>query len=152
MADIFDNTILCNNCNTKMQKAQMIKNGFVFRLLVCQKCGEKIVHPNDEAEYEKFMSLRGKEFRVKMRMVGNSYSVSIPREIVDFMNEQEKIMDNMVKLCFEQMGKLSLNFEEQTGRQNNNIIHGAGNNLNNHLNKEMNKNFPIKNIKYEDEK
>ena len=112
MADIFDNTILCRKCNTKMQKAQLLKNGFAFRALVCPKCGEKIIHPSDEAEYERFTNLKNKEFHVKMRLVGNSYAVSIPKEIVSFMREQEKIMNDMVRLCFEDMGKLSLNFRE----------------------------------------
>jgi len=43
-------------------------------------------------------------------MVGNSYTVSIPKEIVSFMREQEKRMDDMVQLCFQEMGRLSLNF------------------------------------------
>ena len=43
-------------------------------------------------------------------MVGNSYAVSIPKEIVDFIKEQEKIMNDMVRLCFEDFGRLSLNF------------------------------------------
>ena len=76
------------------------------------KCHEKIIHPSDEAEFNRFNSLKNKEFRVKMRLVGNSYAVSIPKEIVLFMREQEKIMDDMVKLCFEDFGKLSLNFGE----------------------------------------
>jgi hypothetical protein len=54
--------------------------------------------------------LRKKEFNVKMRFVGNSYAVSIPREIVDFMKEQEKIMDEMVRLSFEEFGRISLVF------------------------------------------
>jgi hypothetical protein len=45
-----------------------------------------------------------------MRMVGNSYAVSIPREIVDFMKEQEKIMNHMVRLSFEEAGRISLMF------------------------------------------
>ena len=108
--DVFDNTILCKRCNSKMQKAKVAKNGFLLRVVVCPKCNEKIIHPNDEQEYHRFMNLRNKEFRVKMRLVGNSYAVSIPKEIVSFMQEQEKIMDEMVRLCFEDMGKLSLNF------------------------------------------
>jgi len=52
-----------------------------------------------------------------MRLVGNSYAVSIPKEIVSFMNEQEKIMDSMVKLCFEDIGRLSLNFAEAQKRK-----------------------------------
>ena len=43
-------------------------------------------------------------------MVGNSYAVSIPRQIVDFIKEQEKVMNNMVSLCFDDPFKLSLNF------------------------------------------
>jgi hypothetical protein len=110
--DIFDNPILCRNCNTKMSKAKLAKNSFLMRAMVCGKCGHKIIHPTDETEYNKFMSLRNKEFRVKMRLVGNSYAVSIPKEIVSFIREQEKIMDDMVKLCFEEAGRLSLNFNQ----------------------------------------
>lgn len=113
MVDIFDNTILCKNCNAKMQKAKIVKNGFIFRAVVCPKCDEKIIHPVDEQEYIRFKDLKNKEFRVKMRLVGNSYAVSIPKEIVLFMNEQKKAMDEMVKLCFEDFGRLSLNFNRR---------------------------------------
>lgn len=110
MTDIFDNTILCKKCNVKMKKSELVKNGFILRAMVCPKCGSKIIHPADEQEYNKFINLKNKEFRVKMRLVGNSYAVSIPKEIVSFIREQEKIMDNMVRLCFEDFGRLSLNF------------------------------------------
>ncbi|MEX2016852.1 MAG: hypothetical protein WD876_00045 [Candidatus Pacearchaeota archaeon] len=119
MTDIFDSTILCNECNTKMQKQNVAKNGFVLRALVCPKCNSKVVHPVDEAEYEKFVDLKNKDFRVKMRMVGNSYAVSIPMEIVSFIKEQENKMNDMVKLCFEEAGRLSLNFNEP-GQENKN--------------------------------
>ena len=108
--DLFDNTILCKDCNIKMKKASLIKNGFELRALVCEKCGYKIIHPQDEVEYQRFLDIRGKTFRVKMRIVGNSYAVSIPREIVDFMHEQEKIMNDMVSMCFNDAKKLSLVF------------------------------------------
>ena len=116
MTDIFNNTILCNKCNTKMQKAKIVKNGFVLRAMICPKCHEKIIHPTDEQEYTKFINLRNKDFRVKMRLIGNSYAVSIPKEIVSFIREQEKIMNDMVRLCFEESGRLSLNFGESTTR------------------------------------
>lgn len=115
MTDIFDNTILCKNCNSEMQKAKVSRNGFLLRVVVCEDCNEKILHPMDEENYNKFINLRNKEFSVKMRMVGNSYAVSIPKEIVSFMNNQKKTfneLDNMVKLCFEEMGRVSLNFGE----------------------------------------
>ena len=112
MQDIFDNTILCRRCSSKMQKAKIARRGFLLRAVVCPKCDDKIIHPVDEAEYNRFINLKNKEFKVKMRLVGNSYAVSIPKEIISFMGEQKKIMDEMVRLCFEDFGKLSLNFEE----------------------------------------
>ncbi len=57
-----------------------------------------------------------------MRMVGNSYAVSIPREIVDFMQEQENMMNNMVKLCFEEAGKISLGFDLNDEQEKSRIL------------------------------
>ena len=111
MQDIFDHTILCKKCGRKMEKASFIRNGFEIRALVCPLGHDKIIHPQDEEEYKKFKELKQKEFKVKMRIVGNSYAVSIPKEIVSFMQEQEKLMNDMVRLCFEESGRLSLNFK-----------------------------------------
>ncbi len=113
--DIFDNTILCNKCNREMIKIKVVKNGFLLRAVECDKCGGRIIHPKDEQEHENFIKLKNKTFRVKMRIVGNSYAVSIPMEIVNFMKEQEKIMDDMVRLCFNDAKKLSLIFGEPRG-------------------------------------
>lgn len=110
MTDIFDNTILCKNCNKKMSNASIEKNNFKLRLVECKKCGNKIIHPQDLKEYEDFTNLRKKHYKVKLRFVGNSYAVSIPREIVNFMNEQDRQMKQMVNLCLEEFDKISLNF------------------------------------------
>ncbi|MEX0920688.1 MAG: hypothetical protein WDZ62_00275 [Candidatus Pacearchaeota archaeon] len=112
MADIFDNTILCNKCNKKMAKNEVAKNGFILRVVSCPNCGQQIIHPYDKQEYNKFINLKNKEYKVKMRLVGNSYAVSIPKEIVSFIREQERIMDDMVRLCFEDFGRLSLSFNK----------------------------------------
>ena len=99
----------------RMMPFKANKNGFILRAVACPKCNDKIVHPKDEIEYNDFMNLKKKEFNVKMRFVGNSYAVSIPKEIVNFMKEQENIMDDMVKLCFEEFGKISLVFGKCDG-------------------------------------
>jgi|TARA_B100001971_G_C18069314_1_gene472209 uncharacterized paraquat-inducible protein A len=108
--DIFNNTILCGKCQVKMKPVNFEKNGFVLRAVVCPKCHAKIIHPKDEQEYKNFINLKKKQYNVKMRFVGNSYAVSIPKEIVNFMKEQEKIMNEMVRLSFEEFGRISLNF------------------------------------------
>lgn len=119
--DIFDSTILCKNCDKEMKKVQYMKNGFTFRAVKCDKCGDKIIHPHDEVEYQHYMQLRGKRYNVKLRMVGNSYAVSIPREIVNFINEQDKMMDELVSLSFERMGKISLIFDKMMEEENKRI-------------------------------
>ncbi len=108
--DIFDNTIICSKCNEEMKKVSIAKNGFLLRAVVCPKCNEKIIHPVDDEEYNRYINLRNKEFKVKMRQVGNSYAVSIPKEIVSFMESQKEMMNDMVRLCFEDLGHVSLNF------------------------------------------
>tara|TARA_B100001964_G_scaffold239404_1_gene306767 strand:+ start:1678 stop:2016 length:339 start_codon:yes stop_codon:yes gene_type:complete len=111
MTDIFDNTILCKHCNKKMQPATVAKNGFHLRTVKCETCRNQIIHPEDLKEYGDFQNLKKKNFKVKLRYIGNSYAVSIPREIIDFMNEQEKQMNDMVNMCMEDFGRLSLNFK-----------------------------------------
>ena len=66
-----------------------------------------------------------------MRFVGNSYAVSIPKEIVNFMQEQEKIMNDMVRLSLEEFGRISLCFGHSQNTQ-----HPQDNNLKEKLNKE----------------
>jgi len=136
MADLFDNKILCGKCNLQMKSISIAKNGFILRAVECSKCGSKIIHPHDEQEYKDFVELKKKEFSVKMRFVGNSYAVSIPKEIVNFMQEQEKVMDDMVRLSLQEFGRISLCFGHP--QQQNNPQHPShvqDNNLKEKLNK-----------------
>ena len=110
MTDIFENTILCKDCDRKMIPNLIIRNGFKLRTIECGICNNRVIHPQDLKEHEDFQSLKKKNFKVKLRFVGNSYAVSIPREIIDFMNEQEKQINEMVDLSFEEFGRISLNF------------------------------------------
>jgi len=110
MTDIFDNKILCKDCDKEMQPTKIARSGFLLRVIICPTCSSKVIHPKDEQEYENFKNLKKKQFSVKMRFIGNSYAISIPKEIADFIREQEKAMDNMVRLCIEDFGRVSLDF------------------------------------------
>lgn len=110
MNDIFDNTILCKNCGEEMDKTLVIKSGHQLRAVQCSKCKQTIIHPADSTNLEHYNTIKDKTFHVKLRMVGNSHAISIPKEIVEFMQQQEKIMDDMVRLCFEDMRKLRIEF------------------------------------------
>lgn len=110
MEDIFNNTILCNQCQEKTSDITVFKEGCRLRAKKCPTCNKLIYHPVDLAEYNDFNKLKHKEFQVKLRMVGNSYIVSIPREIIDFHEELNKEIDQLIKLSLEEPGKLSLFF------------------------------------------
>jgi len=96
-----------------MQKVRLVKRRFAFRAVKCPKCDNNIIHPEDKHEYQKYINLKNKRFNVKLRLVGNSYTISIPREIVNFINEQNKIIDELVSLSFDEMDKLSLLFKHE---------------------------------------
>ena len=101
MKDIFNADIVCNECNTKTRKGIQVKDGFRLRYFECPKCKQKWIHPNDSKEYEEFKHLKKRQFDVKLRMVGNSFSVTIPREIIDFEEkfaQMQREMDNMIRL------------------------------------------------------
>ena len=127
--DLFEHTILCNKCNRKMKKVMVEKNGFKIRALECPECGQRTYHPSDIEEFNRFSQLKNQNFKVKLRQVGNSYAVSIPHEIVDFLreaaeegNEKNEVqnihqnlhekMERMVTLAMEQVNKISLSFSE----------------------------------------
>lgn len=108
--DIFDHVVLCSNCNTKTTKNYAVKDGFSLRVLECSKCSNIIYHPGDLKEYEDFMRLKARDFDVKLRMVGNSFCVSIPRELVDFHKEFEGEFNDLVRLSLDGPGKISMFF------------------------------------------
>jgi len=113
MADLFENIILCKDCGRRMHKITVIKDGFRLRALQCQICQKRIYHPADIEEYKRFSGLKNRFFHVKLRIVGNSYAISIPHEIINFFKETEEIekkMEKIVTLAFEEANKLSLMF------------------------------------------
>lgn len=121
--DFFDELVWCKDCRIEMKRVLVNKDGFQLRALQCPKCGKRIYHPNDTEEFKKFSQLKQRPFEVKLRMVGNSYAVSIPREIIDFMKMQEAVhnkirdkMNEMVKLSLEESGRISLNFGKEIVR------------------------------------
>lgn len=117
MTDVFDAKILCKNCNVEMKPTIVEKQGFQLRAVECPKCGDKIIHPADVNGFQHYHDLKGKTFSVKLRVVGNSHAVSIPKEIITFINDQHRTMkrqmDDMVRLCFEDFDKLSLRFGDE---------------------------------------
>lgn len=120
MKDYFDAKISCKTCDKVMQPIMIEKSGCKLRAVVCPSCQEKIIHPIDLNSFNHYNSLKAKTYIVKLRIVGNSHAVSIPKEIIDFIhqnNQMNKSIDEVVKLCFEDFGRLSLVFNEGTRKK-----------------------------------
>jgi DNA-directed RNA polymerase subunit RPC12/RpoP len=132
--DLFDNTILCKDCGKNMKQISLEKDGFRLRALKCPSCSNQIFHPSDVEELKRFNSLKNRQFQVKLRLVGNSYTVSIPREIVNFMNDDEndlhskinehmtkqmETMEKFVTLAMEEANRISLMFNTDNNANNN---------------------------------
>ncbi|MBS3151483.1 hypothetical protein J4443_03840 [Candidatus Woesearchaeota archaeon] len=113
MSDIFNAKVLCDGCNTRMEKTSILRNGFNVRALECPGCGKNYLHPEDEYKLEQFSKLRNKHFQVKLRIVGNSYTVSIPREIIDYQDEIQKRLNKMLFMALEEPEKLSIFFRKR---------------------------------------
>jgi NAD-dependent SIR2 family protein deacetylase len=115
MKDIFDAEVLCPGCKTRTKKKTGIKEGYRLRFFECPKCSQKIYHPLDIKQYEEFNRLKQREFQVKLRMVGNSFSVTIPKEIIEFeekFKQMEEEMDRVMRLTLEEPGKINLHFRK----------------------------------------
>jgi hypothetical protein len=113
MKDIDHATITCNKCNIAAEKALIQKEGFNLRAWKCPSCQDQWVHPLDLEEYNRFKRMTQKTYSVKLRLVGNSYAVSIPREIIDFQEEMFTEMDKIIRMSLETPEKLSLFFTKK---------------------------------------
>ena len=113
MEDLFNQKVLCNHCNVQMQKGTAQKEGYTLRALHCPSCNKKVFHPGDLEELRHFQRIKEKEFRVKLRMVGNSYTISIPKEIINFQEEMQEEMEESIRMCLEEPEKLSIFFSKR---------------------------------------
>lgn len=111
--DIYDNTILCKRCNKQMDRIVITKDGYNLRAWRCPECKVIQLHPLDSEKYNEFQRLKQRDFEVKLRMIGNSFCVSIPREIIEFEKEMQRKMNNMIRMSLENPGTLTLHFNRK---------------------------------------
>ena len=116
--DLFNHPILCNSCTALTNLGSINREGFQIRTLECPQCEKIIYHPLDIKEYEKFKKLKNKDFGVKLRFVGNSYCVSIPRQIIRYF-EHESQNKKTVKMSIEGPDKIVMYFSEEIYKDGN---------------------------------
>ena len=116
MADIYEAGLICEECDRKTKKILVSRSGFELRAWQCPRCEKTWIHPTDKEEYENFQRLKNKTFEVKLRLVGNSYTVSIPREIIEFEEEMHRQVNKMVRMSLDDPERLTLFFTRKSRR------------------------------------
>ncbi|MEA3378855.1 MAG: hypothetical protein U9Q69_04415 [Nanoarchaeota archaeon] len=109
MKDVYDATIVCDRCNKKTIRSYVLKDGFKIRIWSCPECKAKWYHPGDMEEYREYKELRDRRFNVKLRQVGNSWAVSIPKEIIEF---EEVKQTKIVRISLDEPGKITLSIKK----------------------------------------
>ncbi|MBI4919327.1 hypothetical protein HY837_05310 [archaeon] len=84
MRDIWEENLLCTSCNSKTEKIVLSKDNFNIRTWKCKSCKKSWPHPLDYKKFEGWKEIKDQRFNVKIREVGNSAVVSLPREILSF--------------------------------------------------------------------
>ncbi len=110
MKDIYDGTLVCPKCKKSTIKSYKMKSGFKIRIWSCPECGEETEHPADTDAYKEFMDIKRRDFEVKLRPVGNSWTVSIPKEIIKF---EEVSQTKVIRMSLNEPGKLTLFFRRE---------------------------------------
>ncbi len=100
--------MFCKICNETTFKSNITREGFKIRTWECPKCGKIWHHPLDTNDYLQFNKLRNKEFKIKLRKVGNSYTATIPNEIIEF--EGVKKPGRILNLRLEKAKKIGIEF------------------------------------------
>jgi nitrate reductase beta subunit len=109
MAEIYDTLIVCDSCNVKTRKETINREGFELRAWVCPSCKKHWYHPTDIEDYKRYQILKQRDFEVKLREVGNSWVVSVPKEIIRF---EEISATKLVRLNVDEPGKVVLRFTQ----------------------------------------
>ncbi|MBI5159327.1 AbrB/MazE/SpoVT family DNA-binding domain-containing protein [Candidatus Micrarchaeota archaeon] len=86
-----EDNLKCVRCTRFATPAKLRIDGAEIRGWKC-KCGEEYLHPAD-AEWLLLMKKSEREkLTAKVTKIGNSYSVRIPKEIVDALDLSQKVL------------------------------------------------------------
>lgn len=109
MKDLAETSIVCKKCKEETTLGYTTRDGVKIRIWQCPKCHETWYHPGDMEEYKQFLDLKKREFEVKLRQVGNSWAVSIPKEIIRFESVEHT---KVIRMSLDEPGKIVLSFKK----------------------------------------
>lgn len=84
MRDVWEEHLICSKCNKKTDKIIINRENFNIRTWKCKQCRKYWPHPLDNKKFEEWKKVKNLTFKVKIREVGNSAVVSMPKEILNF--------------------------------------------------------------------
>jgi len=86
-----DDSLKCHRCGKWARPAKLRFEGYEVRGWRCA-CGEEYFHPDDAERLLLMNKARREKMQTKVSKVGNSYSVRIPKAIVDALKLKGKVL------------------------------------------------------------
>ena len=92
-------------CGDMAGKSAIKYKSYEVRGWICKKCGKEYIHPEDSLKISKLEALKKNGIRVKVRTVGQSLVITLPKELVDIYGLEK---GEIVELTPENMRKIEI--------------------------------------------
>ena len=86
-----DDSLKCYRCGQWARPAKLRIDGHEIRGWKCD-CGEEYLHPDDAERLLLMNKAKREKMQTKVSKIGNSYSVRIPKAIVDALKLKGKVL------------------------------------------------------------
>lgn len=95
-------------CGGMASRGAVKYKNYGIRGWVCKKCKKEYIHPEDSLKISKLEALKKSRVRVKIRTVGQSLVITLPKEIAELYDLQK---GETVELSPESMKKIEIELD-----------------------------------------
>jgi len=95
-------------CGAMASRCTVKYRNYEVRGWVCKKCKKEYIHPEDSLKVSKLEALKKSHLRVKIRTVGQSLVITLPKEIAELYGLEK---GETVELSPENMKKIEIEIQ-----------------------------------------
>lgn len=92
-------------CGNMASRSTIKYNDYEIRGWICKKCMKEYIHPEDSLKISKIEALKKSGIKVKIRTVGQSLVITLPKELAEVYNLEK---GEMVELVPESLKKIEI--------------------------------------------
>ena len=95
-------------CGGMASRSTVKYKDYKLRGWVCKKCKKEYIHPEDSLKISKLVALKKSRVKVKIRTVGQSLVITLPKKIAELYDLQK---GESVELSPETLKKIEIEFD-----------------------------------------